>query len=137
MGTHAGFEGLLAELNIELWMGDAAKIRAKRVRKKKTDREDARRILQLMLKDDFPKICVPSWDNRDLRQLLWHRHRMVQMRQRQPTLLRWFEVLRNIKWNQLGHCILACEPSTLKHCSGSFSGREIQIAGTGDRLCEW
>ena len=76
------FERLLAELNVELWMGDAAQIRAKRVRKKKTDREDARHILQLMLKDDFPKIWVPSWDNRDLRQLLWHRHRMVQMRTR-------------------------------------------------------
>jgi len=75
-------ERLLAELNIELWMGDAAKIRAKRVRKKKTDREDARHILKLMLKDDFPKIWVPSWENRDLRQLLWHRHRMVQMRTR-------------------------------------------------------
>ena len=36
---HAGwFERLLAELNIELWMGDAAKIAAKRVRKPKTDR---------------------------------------------------------------------------------------------------
>ena len=56
--------------------------RAKRVRKKKTDREDARHILKLMLKDDFPQIWVPSWDNRDLRQLLWHRHRMVQMRTR-------------------------------------------------------
>ena len=76
------FERLLAELNFEVWMGDAAKIRAKRVRKKKTDREDARHILKLMLKDDFPKIWVPSWENRDLRQLLWHRHRMVQARTR-------------------------------------------------------
>ena len=76
------FERLLAELKVELWRGDAAKIQAKRVRKKKTDREDARHILQLMLKDDFPQIWVPSWDNRDLRQLLWHRHRMVQMRTR-------------------------------------------------------
>jgi transposase len=25
---------------------------------------------------------VPSWKNRDLRQLLWHRHRMVQARTR-------------------------------------------------------
>jgi hypothetical protein len=33
-----------------------------------------------MLKDDFPRIWVPSWENRDLRPLLWHRHRMVQMR---------------------------------------------------------
>jgi len=76
------FERLLAELNVELWTGDAAKIQAKRVRKKKTDHEDARHILQLMLKDDFPKIWVPSWDNGDVRQLLWHRHRMVQMRTR-------------------------------------------------------
>jgi transposase len=35
-----------------------------------------------MLKDDFPQIWVPSGDNRDLRQLLWHRHRMVQARTR-------------------------------------------------------
>jgi len=35
-----------------------------------------------MLKDDFPQIWVPSGENRDLRQLLWHRHRMVQARTR-------------------------------------------------------
>jgi transposase len=35
-----------------------------------------------MMKDDFPQIWVPSWENRDLRQLLWHRHRMVQARTR-------------------------------------------------------
>ncbi len=76
------FERLMAELKIELWIGDAAEIRARRVRKKKTDREDARHILKLLLKDDFPKIWVASWENRDVRQLLWHRHRMVQMRTR-------------------------------------------------------
>ena len=76
------FERLLGELQIELWIGDAAEIRTKRVRKQKTDRQDAQLILKLMLKDDFPKIWVPSWENRDLRQLLWHRHRMVQARTR-------------------------------------------------------
>src|SRR3984957_7335482 len=76
------FERLLAELQFELWTGDAAAIRAKRVRKQKTDRQDAQLILRLMLKDDFPRIWVPSWENRDLRQLLWHRHRMVQARTR-------------------------------------------------------
>ena len=76
------FERLLGELKIELGMGDAAVIRAKRGRKAKTDRQDAQHILNLMLKDDFPKIWVPSWENRDLRQLLWHRHRMVQARTR-------------------------------------------------------
>ncbi len=76
------FERLLAELGLELWVGDAAEIKAKRVRKQKTDRQDAQHILKLLLKDDFPQIWVPSWENRDLRQLLWHRHRMVQTRTR-------------------------------------------------------
>ncbi len=76
------FERLLAELQFELWIGDAAEIQTKRVRKQKTDRQDAQLILKLMLKDDFPRIWVPSWENRDVRQLLWHRHRMVQARTR-------------------------------------------------------
>jgi len=76
------FERMLAELNMELWVGDAAEIRAKRVRKRKTDREDARHILRLLMEDRFPRIWVPSAENRDLRQLLWHRHRMVQARTR-------------------------------------------------------
>src|SRR6266700_3851612 len=76
------FERLLAELQIELLIGDAAEIRTKRVRKQKTDRQDAQLILSLLLEDRFPRIWVPSWENRDLRQLLWHRHRMVQARTR-------------------------------------------------------
>jgi len=76
------FERLQGELGIELWIGDAAEIRTRRVRKQKTDRQDAQLILKLMLKDDFPRIWVPSWENRDLRQLLWHRHRMAQARTR-------------------------------------------------------
>jgi transposase len=76
------FERLLAELQFELWIGDAAEIRTKRVRKQKTDRQDAQLILRLLLEDRFPRIWVPSWENRDLRQLLWHRHRMVQARTR-------------------------------------------------------
>jgi transposase len=74
------FERLVAELQFELRIGDAAEIRTKRVRKQKTDRQDAQLILSLLLEDRFPQIWVPSWENRDLRQLLWHRHRMVQAR---------------------------------------------------------
>src|ERR1700694_671129 len=81
-GQARWFERLLAELNFELWIGDAAVIRTKRVRKQKTDRQDAQLILQLMLENRFPQIWVASWENRDLRQLLWHRHRMVQARTR-------------------------------------------------------
>ena len=81
-GQGQWFERLLEGLGVELWRGDAEVIRAKRGRKQKTDREDARHILKLLLKDDFPRIWVPSWEDRDLRQLLWHRHRMVQARTR-------------------------------------------------------
>jgi len=76
------FERLMEERGIELWIGDAAEIRTKRVRKQKTDRQDAQLILKLLLEDRFPRIWVASWENRDLRQLLWHRHRMVQARTR-------------------------------------------------------
>src|SRR6202158_4133885 len=56
------FERLLAELNFELWIGDASVIHAKRVRKQKTDRQDAQLILGLLLEDRFPQIWVPSWE---------------------------------------------------------------------------
>jgi transposase len=76
------FERLLAELQLELWIGDAAEIRTRRVRKQKTNRQDARLILQLLREERFPQIWVPSWENRELRQLLWHRHRRVPSRTR-------------------------------------------------------
>jgi transposase len=76
------FERLLAELKYELWIGDPAQIKAARVRKQKNDRQDAEHILKLMIEDRFPRVWLPSPENRDLRQLLWHRHRLVQMRTR-------------------------------------------------------
>ena len=81
-GYSRWFERLLAELGIELWIGDAAEIKTKRVRKQKTDPNDARLLRSLLLENNFPKIWVPGPENRDLRQLLWHRHRLVQMRTR-------------------------------------------------------
>src|SRR4029077_19881429 len=81
-GYSRWFERLLAELSIEVWIGDAAEIKRLRVRKQKTDRLDAQLLLRLMLENRFPRIWVPDAENRDLRQLLWHRHRMVQMRTR-------------------------------------------------------
>ena len=76
------FERLLAELGFELGIGDPAQIKADRVRKQKTDRQDAQLLLKLLVEDRFPRIWVPSPENRDVRQLLWHRHRLVQMRTR-------------------------------------------------------
>ena len=57
-------------------------IRTKRVRKQKTNRQDAQLLLRLLLENRFPRIWVPDAANRDLRQLLWYRHRLVQMRTR-------------------------------------------------------
>lgn len=74
------FERLLAELGHELWIGDSAKIRASEVRKQKTDERDARLILDLLLSKRFPRIWVPTPAERDLRQLLWHRHKLVCLR---------------------------------------------------------
>src|SRR5258706_12070608 len=81
-GYSRWFERLPAELGFEVWIGDPAEIKARRVKKQKTDRKDAQLLLKPMMEDRFPRIWVPSPENRDVRQLLWHRHRLVQMRTR-------------------------------------------------------
>jgi len=63
-------------------VGDPAQIRAKQVRKQKNDRRDAEHLLKLMLERNFPRIWVPTPENRDVRQLVLHRHRLVGMRTR-------------------------------------------------------
>ena len=94
------FERLLAELGFELWIGDPAEIKTKRVRKQKTDREDARLMLKLLLENRFPRIWVPSPENRDLRQLLWHRHRLVQMRTRIMNQLQAVAMNEGYRWKK-------------------------------------
>ena len=74
------FERLLEELGHQLWIGDAARIRASVVRRQKTDQRDAEHILRLLLEDRFPKLWVPSREERDVRQLLLHRHHLVRSR---------------------------------------------------------
>ena len=61
MGHYPWFERLLAELGHELWLGDAAQVRASVVRRQKTDRRDAAQLLKLLLEERFPKIWVPAW----------------------------------------------------------------------------
>ena len=65
-GHSRWFERLLGELQFELWIGNAAEIRTKRVRRQKTDRQDAQLLLRLMMEDRFPRIWVPDSENRDL-----------------------------------------------------------------------
>ena len=74
------FENMLSEYGYELWVGDAAEIRAAMVRKQKTDTRDALQILELLVMDRFPRIWIPSWAQRDVRQMLRHRHKLVGFR---------------------------------------------------------
>src|SRR5437016_3343418 len=73
------FERLVAELGHELWVGDAAEIRARAVRRQKTDTRDAEHLLDLLLTKRFPRVWVPTPEERDARQLLKHRNKLVRM----------------------------------------------------------
>ena len=74
------FERILTEYHHELWVGDAAAIRVAAVRKQKADARDALHILDPLVRDKFPRIWITSPENRDLRQMLRHRHKLVCMR---------------------------------------------------------
>jgi transposase len=99
-GYSRWFERLVAELGFELWIGDPAEIKAKRIKKQKTDRKDAQLLLRLMLENNIPQIWVPSPENRDLRQLLWHRHRLVQMRTRIMNQLQALAMNEGYRWKK-------------------------------------
>lgn len=81
-GHSRWFERLTAQLGFELCVAHPAEVRARCVRKQKTDRQDAQLLLRLMIEGRLPRIWIPDGENRDVRQLLWHRHRLVQMRTR-------------------------------------------------------
>ncbi len=81
-GNGHWLEDLLADLGHEVWIGDAAQIRASYVRRQKTDKRDAAHILKLLVEGWFPRLWVPSREQRDLRQLLIHRHKLVEIRAR-------------------------------------------------------
>jgi transposase len=109
------FERLLGELGIELWVGDPGKIRAAAARKAKTDKQDAELLLRLLLEKRFPRIWVPTVEQRDARQLVLHRHRLVQTRTRAKNQLQ--AIARNEGlfakrrvWSQAGQTELMALP---------------------------
>ena len=73
------FERLLADLGHQLWVGDPAEIRARAVRRQKTDTRDAEQLLDLLINQRFPRVWVPTPEERDVRQLLKHRDKLVKM----------------------------------------------------------
>lgn len=81
-GNFRWFRHLMEELGHEFLLGDATAIRAACPRRQKTDKRDARHILNLLVEDRFPVIWQPSAENDEMRQLLLHRCRLVRMRTR-------------------------------------------------------
>ena len=81
-GNFRWFRHLMEELGYEFLLGDATAIRAACPRRQKTDKRDARHILNMLVEDRFPVVWQPPVENDDLRQLLMHRCRLVRMRTR-------------------------------------------------------
>jgi transposase len=81
-GNSQWFIEMVEDLGQTIWIGDAAQIRASFVRKQKTDKRDAAHILKLVVEGRFPRLWTPDREQRDLRQLVLHRHKLVEIRSR-------------------------------------------------------
>jgi transposase len=106
-GNTQWFEEMLQGMGHEVWIGDAAKIRASYVRRQKTDRRDAAHILTLLLENRFPRLWRPNAEERDLRQLLMHRYRLVSIRARVKNSLQHLMLNRGVQrkrklWSEAG-----------------------------------
>jgi transposase len=110
-GNSQWFERMVAELGQELWIGDAAQIRRLVVREQKTDRRDAQHILELLLDGRFPRLWVPTSEMRDLRQLLRHRHKLVELRTQVKNQLQHLALNQGVQrkrrlWSREGRAVL-------------------------------
>ena len=80
------------------------------VRQQKTDRRDALQLL-LLRENRFPRIWVPSLEERDVRQLLVHRHKQVQSRTRVKNQLQAMALSQGVQkkrklWTEVGRAEL-------------------------------
>jgi len=110
-GNSQWFVELVEDLGHEIWIGDAAQIRASYVRKQKTDKRDAAHILQLVVEGRFPRLWTPDREQRDLRQLVLHRHKLVEIRSRVKNELQHLSLNKGMQrqaklWSQEGQKLL-------------------------------
>jgi transposase len=110
-GNSQWFVELVEDLGHAIWIGDAAQIRASYVRKQKTDKRDAAHILKLMLENRFPRLWMPDREQRDLRQLVLHRHKLVEIRSRVKNELQHLSLNKGVQrkhklWSQAGQQML-------------------------------
>ena len=110
-GNSQWFIELVEDLGHEIWIGDAAQIRASYVRKQKTDKRDAAHILKLVVEGRFPRLWTPDREQRDLRQLVLHRHKLVEIRSRVKNELQHLSMNKGMQkkrklWSQAGQKML-------------------------------
>lgn len=146
-GFYPWFERLLAELGLELWLGDAAQIRASKVRVQRTDRRDAEQILRLLVEERFPRIWVPSLEERDVRQLLVQRHKQVVARTQIKNQLHALALRQGLRkrgklWTQTGRAelekleLLPYANSRRKQMLATLDQFEVEIAKLNQQVEE-
>jgi transposase len=146
-GNCQWFVDLVARLGHELWVGDAAKIRASDSRQQKHDRRDAALILKLLLEGRFPRIWIPSGEEKDLRQLLLHRYKLVRIRAQVKNELQHLAMNQGITrkrklWSRAGEKVLRelpLRPWTSRRREDLFKVREMldaQIAPLDQAVVE-
>src|SRR5437879_5033403 len=132
-GNFQWFVDLVGALDHQLWIGDAAKIRASDVRQQKHDRRDAALILKLLLEGRFPRIWAPSGEEKDLRQLLIHRYKLVRIRAQVKNELQHLAMNQGITkkrklWSKAGEKVLRelpLKPWTSRRREDLFRIREM------------
>lgn len=134
------FRRLLAERGHQLWVGDAARIRAAEVRRQKTDRRDAELILRLMMEQRFPRIWVPTEEERDVRQLLMDRHHRMRLRTRTKNQLQALALNQGLQrkqklWSAAGLEQLRALPM-LEHASRRRDQLLATLAGLERQMAE-
>ena len=110
-GNSQWFLELVQDMGHEIWIGDAAQIRASYVRRQKTDKRDAAHILKLVVEGRFPKLWTPDRAQRDLRQLVLHRQKLVEIRSRVKNELQHLSLNKGMQrkaklWSQAGQQLL-------------------------------
>jgi transposase len=108
-GNSQWFVELVEDLGHEIWIGDAAEIRGSFVRRRKTDKRDAAHMLRLLVEVRFPRLWTPDREQRDLRRLVLHRQKLVQIRSRVKNELQHLSMNKGVKhrlWSQAGQQVL-------------------------------
>jgi len=110
-GNSQWFVELVEDVGHQIWIGDAAQIRASYVRKQKTDKRDAAHILKLVVQGRFPRLWMPDREQRDLRQLVLHRHKLAEIRSRVKNELQHLSMNKGMQkkrtlWSQAGQKML-------------------------------